>query len=72
MARTKRPDVRGIAEAIMQRAPQGHVVVLSDPPTLEQRLHLMAARIDGRPMMILTIGAEPEAAKMAGQPASER
>ena len=55
MARKKRPDVRGIAEAIMRRAPQGDVLVLSGSPTLEQRLHLMAARIDRRPIVIVEI-----------------
>jgi hypothetical protein len=71
MSKRSRPDVRDVATTIMERAPKGHVVVLSDPPTLEQRLHLMAARIDGRPMMILTIGAEPDAAKTASRPAPE-
>jgi hypothetical protein len=55
MARTKRSDVRGIAEAIMRRAPQGEVLVLDGPPTLEQRLHLMAARIDQRPILVVTL-----------------
>jgi hypothetical protein len=55
MARKHRPDVRGIAEAIMRRAPQGNMLVLSDPPTLEERLHLMAARIDQRPIIVVTI-----------------
>jgi hypothetical protein len=55
MARKQRPDVRGFAEAIMRRAPQGNVLVLSDPPTLEERLHLMAARIDQRPIVVVTI-----------------
>jgi hypothetical protein len=55
VARKQRPDVRGIAEAIMRRAPTGNVLVMSDPPTLEQRLHLMAARIDQRPIIVVTI-----------------
>jgi hypothetical protein len=58
MRKRDRPDVREIAITIMQRAPRGHVVVLSDPPTLEQRLHLMAAGIDGRPLIVLR-GATP-------------
>ena len=51
--RKKRPNVREIAAAIMRRAPQGHVLMLSDPQTLEQSLHLMAARIDRWPIVIL-------------------
>ena len=51
--RKKRPDVRDIAAAIVQRAPKGHVVQLSEPPTLEQRVHLMAARIERRPIVIM-------------------
>jgi hypothetical protein len=53
MRKKQRPHVRDIATAIMQRAPQGHVLLLSDPPTLEERLHLTAAGIDGRPIVIL-------------------
>ena len=38
-----------MATAILKVAPKGHVVQLSDPPTPEQRLHLVAARIDRGP-----------------------
>jgi hypothetical protein len=52
--RKRRPNVRDVAAAIVQRAPQGHIVQLSEAPTLEQRLHLIAARIDGRPLVVLS------------------
>jgi hypothetical protein len=55
MARKARLDVRGIAEAIMRRAPQGEVLVLDGPATLEQRLHLIAARIERRPILVVSI-----------------
>jgi len=59
-------DVREVAAAIVQRADQGHVLILSDPPTLEQRLHLMAAGIDGRPLLILTGAEEANGAQPNG------
>ena len=31
-----------------------HVPLLRDQPTLEQRLHLIAVRIDGRPLVVLS------------------
>ena len=53
MRRKSQADIRDMAAAIVQRAPKGHVVQLSDPPSLEQALHLMAARIERRPIVIM-------------------
>jgi hypothetical protein len=43
-------------------------LVMSDPPTLEHRLHLMAARIDQCPIVVVTITrfAKEEAVRESG------
>jgi hypothetical protein len=67
--RRKPADVREVAAAIVQRADQGHVLTLSDPPTLEQRLHLMAAQIDRQPIVIISVNRfAAEGNERDGQP----
>ena len=44
-----------MTDAIVERADKGHVLILSGPPTLAQRLHLMAARIDRRPILVIQV-----------------
>jgi hypothetical protein len=54
----RHPDIRDIAAEIVRRvnAAQGvggYVIRISDPPTLGERLQLMAARLERRPIVIM-------------------
>lgn len=54
----KPPTPREIAAEIIRRASgpdgsKGYVVRLSDPPTSAERLHLLAARLERRPIVIM-------------------
>ena len=53
-----RPSLRDLAAEIIRRANDGrsvppHVVRLSDPPTVTERLQLMAARLERRPIVVM-------------------
>ena len=53
----RRPDAREIAAEIIRRVDgtggASYVVRLSEPPTLNERLQLMAARLERRPIVIM-------------------
>jgi hypothetical protein len=59
-SRKQRPEAHDIAAEIVRRATMGneggrfsYVVRLSEPPTLRERLQLLAARLERRPIVIL-------------------
>ena len=59
-ARSRKPDARDIASEIIRRVAKsnaemagGYVVRLSDPPTPQERLQLLAARLQGKPIAIM-------------------
>ena len=54
----RKPDARDVAAEIirpvnMAQGNGGYVVRLSDPPTHSEQLQLMAARLEGRPIVIM-------------------
>jgi|tagenome__1003787_1003787.scaffolds.fasta_scaffold20819777_5 hypothetical protein len=60
-SRQRRPEPHDIAAEIIRRASLlndpysgSHVIVLSDPPTAQERLQLIAADLQGTPMMVTT------------------
>lgn len=52
-ARSAKPDARDIAAEIIRRGAGSYVVRRSDPPTVHERLQLMAARLEGRKIAIM-------------------
>ena len=59
MRSRRQPSAHDIAAEIVRRAEStsetggGYVVRLSDPPTAQDRLQLLAARLQGRPIAIM-------------------
>lgn len=51
--RKVRPHLRDIAAEILRRVPASSVVRLSQPPTPDERLQLLAARLERRPIVIM-------------------
>ena len=56
----RRPDAHALAAEIVRRVTAanaetggGYVVRLNDPPTSTERLQLLAARLEGRPIAIM-------------------
>jgi hypothetical protein len=56
----RRPEIRDVAAEIIRRVGEanastggGYVVRLSDPPTPQERLQLLAARLQRRPVAIM-------------------
>ena len=59
-ARSRKPDARDIAAEIIRRVGEanaatggGYVVRLSNPPTAQERLQLLAARLQRTPIVIM-------------------
>jgi hypothetical protein len=57
MRRQRKAGIRDIAAEIVRRAglaaSNSHVVRLSEPPTLNERIQLLAARLERRPIVIM-------------------
>jgi hypothetical protein len=51
--RAARRSLQDIAAEIVRRVPASSVIRLSTPPTLEERLQLLAARLERRPIVIM-------------------
>jgi hypothetical protein len=51
--RAARRTLQDIAAEIVRRVPSSSVIRLSTPPTLEERLQLLAARLERRPIVIM-------------------
>lgn len=64
-AAKRRPEPRDIAAEIIRRGAGSYVVRLSDPPTVHERLQLMAARLERRKVAIMPHKCETIEAWMA-------
>jgi hypothetical protein len=51
--RRKAASVRALVAEIVRRSGESSVVRLSDPPSAAERLQLLAARLQGRPVAIV-------------------
>jgi hypothetical protein len=51
----KRPDLRDVTAEIVRRADGGHVVRVSDPRTASERLQLLAAHLQRRPIVVIPV-----------------
>jgi hypothetical protein len=54
----KRYDLHDLAAEVVRRADSSHIIRLSIPPTPTERLQLLAARLEGRPIAIMPIPCE--------------